>query len=310
MRKNKNEVIIEGYVFDSSGLIEKVTSDKAKTPGVKYIAGEIQIAVDEDGLNVIPVHFSYVTEIYSRSKKPNKTFNVLSTIINNPTGTWIQGGKDAAQKVKVTGALGVNDFYTQDGELASPKRCEGSFVEFVNTLDKEDARNKFETDMLITKVTKKEASEENNLTEDYVELYGVVFDFRNAIFPVTLICKNEKGMEYFESQEPSSASPLYTKVWGVINRTPKVTTRKEESAFGEDVITYYERKTNEWIVTATAKFPYEFGEEGIMTAKELETAIKDREVYLADKKKAADEYQKNKTEAPASTAAPKGDFVF
>ena len=61
--KKLNQEKIVGYIYsfgDPNGrnmLAEKVTGENSKNPGTKYIAGTINVAVDEEGLNVIPVSF-------------------------------------------------------------------------------------------------------------------------------------------------------------------------------------------------------------------------------------------------------------
>ena len=54
MRKIVNREHIEGILFQHD-LELKVTGETSKNPGTQYIAGNIEIAVDEEGLNVIPV---------------------------------------------------------------------------------------------------------------------------------------------------------------------------------------------------------------------------------------------------------------
>ena len=57
---------IEGYVYSTGSnfnqLSERVTGENSKHPGTKYIAGDLDIAVDDTGLNVVTVHYTYVTE--------------------------------------------------------------------------------------------------------------------------------------------------------------------------------------------------------------------------------------------------------
>ena len=81
--KNKwiNSVHVEGYVFSLDKLQKYVTGPNSKNPGTEYIRGAINVLTDNEGLNVVPVYFSYVTETYGASGKPNETFKVLSQII-------------------------------------------------------------------------------------------------------------------------------------------------------------------------------------------------------------------------------------
>ena len=323
MRKNINTERIEGYIYqlgDSNGrdvLVEKVSGQNSKNPGTKYITGTIEIAVDEEGMNIIPVHFTYVTPTYS-SGKDNRNFGVLSQIIANPK-TWLSHGKDEATKVRIDASVGLNDFYAADGSLVSAKRNEANFISIVNALCPETERNTFKTDIIISKVTHVDADPEKNISADYCSVYGHIFDFRNAFLPVEYVVKNPAGMKYFESLEASNSNPIYTQVQGRINCSSQKIEIVEESAFGEPTVSTKERKVREWIITSAAKMPYDFGDENVITSEEVTKGLQDREVYLADVKRRADEYKatKNTTAVnvttPAQTATPKaktGAFNF
>ena len=67
MKKNMiNSVHIEGVLY-SHTLEARVSGENSKNPGTKYIAGDLDIATDENGLNVVTVHYSYVTPTYAQS---------------------------------------------------------------------------------------------------------------------------------------------------------------------------------------------------------------------------------------------------
>ena len=147
--------------------------------GKEFISGTIDIATDEEGLNVIPIHFTYVTEI-TNSGKTNATFTNLKNIINGAR-TWMTDGKDMALRVRCNTSLGLNDFYNQNDELVSAKRNEGGFVSTVKDLVPEDERNTFKFDMVITSVTRVEANPEAGIDSDFDRIKGAVFDFRKSL---------------------------------------------------------------------------------------------------------------------------------
>lgn len=316
MRKPENKEHIEGRLYQHSLELKTVQNSQSPNFGKQFIAGNIDIAIDEEGLNVIPVHFTYVTEETSKGDK-NRTFGVLKQIIDG-AATWLANGKDTALKVKVDTALALNDFYLQDGTLVSSKQNEGGFVSIVNgELCPVDERNTWEADMVITGTTYVEADEERNIKEDFVTVKGAIFNFRNALLPVDFVVRNKDGMSYFEGLEASAADPKYARVWGkIFNKTIKIEVQ-EESAFGEPVTKTTTRKEREWLITGTKKALHDFGDENVLTADELTKAIQDRNVMLAELKKRSDEYRASKETAPAATtakaaptAAPKGGFTF
>ena len=277
----------------------------------------MDVATDDDCLNIVTINFTYVTEVTSKGAK-NDTYAALKNIIENGK-TVLVDGKDAATLVKIDTALGVNDFYTsKNGEevLVTAKRNEGGFVHIVNKLSDAATRNTFEMDMLINGTRLVEADEERNIPADYLIVKGAVFNFRNAILPVEFIVKNPSGIKYFESLDASSSNMVFTKVWGKINSETIKTVKTEESMFGEAKVTEYERTIKEWVITGTANETYEIDDEqnGI-TLDEIKKALADREVYLADVKKRQDEYQASKNASGnaaggAGVSAAQGGFNF
>lgn len=305
MKFKENREKIEGRVYQFDLSIKTVQNESSKNYGTEFISGNLEVAVDEDILNVIPIHFTYVVE-QTKSGKKNATYIALKKIIEEGK-TIIADGKDEATKVRIDTALGLNEFFTQDDQLVSVKTNEGGFVTIINELGPVEERNTFSTDMVITNVSRVEANEEKNIKEDYVVVKGAIFDFRGALLPVDFVVKNPQGLDYFEDLGASGSNPIYTKVWGKINCETITRVVEEESAFGEAAVRTYERKTKEWVITGSSRVPYEFGDEGVLTSEELTKLMQDRELMLADLKKRNDEYKAQK--ASQTTTAPKTQNV-
>ena len=315
---------IEGYVYSTGSnfnqLSERVTGENSKHPGTKYIAGDLDIAVDDTGLNVVTVHYTYITETYA-SGQTNNTYLALKKIIDNPDKTWVNGGKDNAFKVQCTGAaIALNDFIAGDGSKVAAMRNENGFCSIVNELGPETERNTFTADMLITKVTHVDANPEKNIAEDFVTVSGAIFGYGPVLLPVSFVVRNEMGMNYFEGLDATPSNPIFTKVWGRINCMTIKTAKTEESAFGEAAVQTYERKSREYVITGTAKVPYDFGDDEILTVSDVNKMTQDRQVMLAEIEKRFNDRQTNKaggvnfnattaTKA-AQTAVPEGGFVF
>ena len=309
MRKIENRETINGYLYQCN-VVKKITGENSKNPGTPFFSVNLDIAVDEEGLNVISVHFTYVAPQYS-SGKTNNNFAILERIVESPERTWVAGGKESAFKLNVDASLALNDFYNAQNVLVSSKKNEASFISIVSELKPESERNTFRTDMVITKVKRVEADPERYIDKDYVTVGGAVFDFRNALLPVEFVVRNESAMNYFEDLSPSSREPVFTKVWGRINSTTKRVEKREESAFGEDAITTYERTSREWLITGAAKVPYEFDNDSEdLTVAELTKAQQDREVYLADVKKRQDEWTSRKVSPQGVTVKESDGFDF
>lgn len=316
MRKIVNREHIEGILFQHDLELKTVQNETSANYGKEFIAGNVEIAVDEEGLNVIPVHFTYVTEVTNSGKK-SPTFTALKRIIDEDKSI-VSVGKDEAFKIKIDTALSVNDFYSNDDQLISVKVNEGGFISIVNNLCDEKERNTWEADMVITGCNIIEADPEKNIDEDYMQVKGAIFNFRNELLPIEFILRNKDGFKHFEDMDASPAEPTFTKVWGRINCLTKTTTVEEETAFGEAAVRTYERKVKEWEITGTPKvISYDFGGEDL-TVEELTKAMQDRELKLADIKKRSDEYKaqkaSNNTVAKNTTVGPRpaktGTFTF
>lgn len=316
MKKMINSTHIEGRIYSHDLAIKQVQNKDSANFGKDFISGNLDIAVDEDGLNVVSVHFTYVTpETKGGQKSP--TYSMLAKIIQD-NKTWTTVGKDAAEKIAVNSAVALNDFYNQNDELISAKRIEGGFVSTIRELKANPAeRNTFDTDMLINSVKRIEANEEREIPE-HLEVGGAIFNFRNDLLPVTYTITDKAGMDYFEGLGATGANPVFTRVWGNINCKTKTVTNEIESAFGEPAVRTYNRTEREWVITGAPRTTYDFGDEKILTPEEVKKAVADREVMLADVKKRNEEYKAQRAAgnvASATTAQPsapvaEGGFTF
>ena len=318
MRRNVNQETIEGRVYEHDLTLRTVQNQQSENYGKEFINGSVSVATDEAGLNVLTVHYTYVTET-TRQNKQNVTYTNLKKIMEGKT--WVNDGKDAALKVRLTPSAALNDFYPQGGDqLVSQQRNEGGFVSIVTDLVKEGPnRQKFTFDTVITGVTLVEANEENNVSEDYAKINCAIFNFKNDILPFTLIARSQGAIDYFMGLDASSNNPIYTQVWGEIVSTTVKVEKTVESAFGEPSVDVSERHQREWVVTGAKPETYVFGEEDTITAEELSKAIADRNVYLEEVKTRAKEYYENrgnavtatKSSTPVSNATvPAGGFNF
>lgn len=300
MRKPQNSERVEGRIYQHDLTIKQVQNQASENFGKDFISGNIEVATDDECLNVIKVHFTYVTPT-NKSGAENRTYSVLKKIIDdNKTITSV--GKDEATKVRIDTALALNDFYNANDELVSAKTNEGGFVTIINELGEPKERNRFTVDMVITGITHVDKDEEKKI-EECALVKGAIFNFRNALLPVEFKVKNPDGMKYFENLGASNAEPIYTKVWGDIVSETITTTQEVESAFGEAAVRTYRNTSKEWVITGTAKVPYDFGDENILTAEELTKAMQDRQTMLADVKQRAEEYKANKASGTTTTVA-------
>ena len=312
-----NKEHVEGRVYEHSLALKQVQNTASENYGKDFIGGTLDIATDDDCLNIVTINFTYVTPT-TKSGAVNATYSVLKDIIENGK-TVLCDGKESATMVTVDTALGVNDFYTnRNGEevLVSAKRNDGGFVKKVSKLNPDESkRNTFDFDFLIKNTSLIEADEERGIAEDYLVVKGYVFNFRKDILPVDLIVRDNGGINYFMSLEASEKNMTFTKVWGNITSQTIVNTVEEAAAFGGARVKTYDRKIKEWIITGASNEPYEIGDENTITLDELKVAEQNREIALADVKKRQDEYQASKNgnafnNATSGTTAATGSFIF
>ena len=310
MKKNLiNEIRAEGYLYEHK--LEK----KVSKAGVGYIGGTISLATDEDCSNIIVFHFTYVTPTYSKSGSANPNYRVLENIINSgDTQTVMGAGKDKALKIRMNSTIGLNEFYDKDDNLVSQVRNDGGFINTISEFN-ESTKNIFKTDMLITNIFNKEADEEKNI-EEHAVVKGAIFNnFTKALLPISFSLYNPNAIQYFTNLEPSSAKPVFTKVWGKIVSKEIVNIQETESAFGEKLVEERRSTRKEYVITGAQGDPYEWDTEETILASELKEAMSQRELHLAETKKRQEEYKNSSaasTTATASSAASvaAGDFKF
>ena len=284
MKNKMNREILEGRLYDFDLTKKTVKNQASNYYGQEFWSGTIHIATDEAGLNVIPVHYTFVLPTFGNGKVDSR-FSAFEKITTE-NKAWVREGvgKENAEKIRLTPSGDLNDFYmVNDDRAVSAQRNEGGFITFIKELAPEGtSRNKFTYDMIINKVTVVEPKEG---TDDvlHARIHGVIFNFREAILPWDLIAYNPKAIEYFEGLGVSSANPIYTQVWGSIRNTTIRVEKEVENAWGEPMV------------------EYDFTDED---RADLQKKIADRNVHLEEVKSAAIAYANSQKNAIQSTPTP------
>ena len=303
-----NQSHIEGALYQHD-LTLKVTGENSKVPGTEFISGNIEIATDDAGINIVPVHFTYVTATTAKGSA-NATFNVLKNIIDGVYKTVMTDGADKATMLRVDSAIGLNEFYDRNDQFVSVKRNEGGFVHVAPSIaEDEKTRNTFECDIIINNVIHVEGDEEKGTT-DKSTVKGVIFNFRKDLMPVEFSVTNPKAMAYFEGLGASNSNPIFTKIKGRQISESIVRRVEEESAFGEPSIKEYKSTRKDFVITRAQTEPYEWDDDSTITANELKEALAAREITLAELKRRNEEYKASKGQASAAAAPAPGAFNF
>lgn len=300
MKNTINKEILEGRLYDFDLSKKTVKNQASNYYGQEFWSGTIQIATDEAGLNVIPVHYTFILPTFGNGKTDSR-FSAFEKITSEEK-TWLKVGKENAEMIRLTPSGDLNDFYiVNDDRAVSAQRNEGGFITFIKELAPEGtSRNKFTYDMIINKVTVVEPKED---TDDvlHARIHGVIFNFRGAILPWDLIAYNPKAIEYFEGLGVSSAEPIYTQVWGSIKNTTIKVEKEVENAWGEPMIEYSERTRREWVIEGSKPQLYDLTDEDKV---ELQKKVADRNVHLEEVKSAAIAYANSQKNAIQSTPTP------
>ena len=309
--KWKNAVEVQGYIFNFGNderrqLKERISGPNSTHPGTEYIQGELNVATDDEASNVVTIWFQYVPKVWpAKNGKPereNPTYAELARLID--TAKTFESDGAAATKVRVSGNLDVNDFYTREGELASPKRIRGSFVHVLNGPISPNPAT-FDIECILSNAITKEVDG----GEDYLTLKGYTFDFRNAILPFDVNVRIPAAITYFENQDISNANPLVTNIKGNIVSAIVKQEEEVESAFGDPVVNVTTRSVRTWDVTWAAKEPMEWDDESSITKAELKKVLQEREDMLAAEKKRQDEWKASQGSSFTATTAPKAKAV-
>lgn len=309
MKKMNNASHIEGKLYEAD-LQVRESGPNSKKPGTKFIMGTVSVATDDAMTNIVPIHYTYVTEKTSKNTDDAR-WKVLKDIIDGKVKTIMRDGADVAAMVRIDSAIDLNEFYSDRNgteELVSVKRNEGGFIHLTNQISTDEKlRSTFDCDIVITSTRRIEENEERNLPERMI-VKGAIFNFRNQILPVEFTVLHPGAMNYFEGLDASNNNPVFTRVKG--NQVSQTIVRKitEESAFGEPSVREVTSSSKDFVITWAAKETYTWDDESTITVAEFKKCIADREVTVADIKKRRDEYVASKAAAPA--AATVGGFNF
>lgn len=312
MKKMINASHIEGVVYQHS-LELKVSGPDSKNPGTEFISGVLEIATDNAQINIVPVHFTYVTATYAKSGKANETYTTLKNFIDGVYKTIMKDGVETATKVRIDSAIALNEFYTERNgkeEFVSVKRNEGGFVHVVSAIDdNEKKRNTFDCDIVITNVRRIEADEEKNIAEKAI-VKGAIFNFRNELLPVEFSVINSNAMDYFENLGATQTNPVFTHIRGQQVSETIVRQIVEESAFGDPSVREVKNTRKDFVITWASQDIYEWDSADSITAAEFKECITNRETTLATLRQRNEAYKASKGQTTATAAPASGAFNF
>lgn len=287
-----NKVHLEGLLYEHN-LTKKVSGPNTKNPGTEFISGTISIATDDDCVNIVPVHFTYVTAV-TKKGTANSTFTHLSNILNGAWKTVVGSGVENANKVAVDTNIDLNEFYSDRSgkeELVSVKRNEGGFIHPIQTYSND--RNSFRADMIITNIIEQEADEERSLPYR-ATIKGTIFqNYTKALLPTSFTLVNEAGIKFFLDNDVNPKNPLFIEVRGDQISETIVKKIEEESSFGDSYVREVTSSRKDYQVKSCGLLQ-EWDSDATILASELASKMTERETYLATLKQRQEDYKASK----------------
>lgn len=283
----QNDVNLTGFVFSANFRTGTSKATSKWHPNEGYISGNLNIATDEDAMNVVPVNF-FVYE--NRNNKdgdtvPNETYQTLLQIMNGPT---YETAGDKAPKVRISATVDTNDFYSsRTDDIVSAQRVNGRFIHVMSPGTSVTPAN-FDVNAVVTSAVEREVEGR----DPYLDVRGYVFNYNGTrLFPVRFECQDKSGQSFLLGMEPSSTNPVVMNIWGSIQNTviEKAPAEQEEVANGfgvRPVISGNNVSTvRSWVITGadTGCVP-EFGDVAPFTKNDMKRLIDERNVRLEEVK--------------------------
>lgn len=264
LQETINEVFIEG-------VLNKKEFRRGDIDGKEYIAGTIEIKVDED--NIIPIEvFSYK---YKKDGTENGVYKGFETVEREYVSVVDVPNPEMANKVRVNrGQIRVDEFSSKDGQIATAVKYTTNFINRIKS-NNFNPKAEFEVEVII-KGFRNEIIDGEETGNGFVDAYIVnyVGDLKHVTFKAPKEIFNKLQMKV----EPNEVLVF---VGNIVN---SVITKKiiQEMDFGKDqekVITFTVR---ERVITGAKYSNREIVEE------DLKNAFKQRAKFieaLKDKRK-------------------------
>lgn len=300
LNQTDNKVFIEGVLseidIETTKFNKKTESGPVET---EAIGGSIKIKVQQDinGETVtleIPVHMfasKYTNQgklnpAYESIEKVMKTFNSIAAV-----------GEEQADWVRVnvsSGAIQMNEYYNQNGQLVSFPRINSSFV---NKIKREDGKNVATFDMNIFIKNIYEEVDRDGVATGRQVIEGAVVQYGGKVDLVKFFTLNENVtnsiLNYWRVNDTVRAI-------GKLNFSSRTETIVEQVGFGEPVEKTRTINVSELLINGGSDIPFEG--EFALDAAEIEEGLKKR-VERIEATKEKDVIRKNTTPAPAQNVS-------
>ncbi|WEG18631.1 hypothetical protein PQ478_09120 [Alkalihalophilus pseudofirmus] len=283
LRQAENQVHIEGILLENR-LEEKEINGKPA------ITGEVDIEIKENEVHTVNF-FSY--KFKKDSNEESGLYKGLATVMNEYQSVN-KVGAEAADKVRITtGNIGLNEYYTPDGQLRTFPQISSSFINRVGAGEEFTPKAEFRAEVIVAAVKEEYKNEQETgraILDAYLPLYG------GKIVPFTFVV-GEDGAEYVQDNYEKGQT---VKVWGNIVNFKEIVEKKTEGAFGNADKQIKTNTVREYVVTGGSE-PYD--EDNVNTYKVdvIKKALTEREVHLEQLKNKKKDNKGSKPSGGAKT---------
>lgn len=295
LKQAENNVKIEG-ILSEIDLKTGTSTKNGKT--TDYIGGSIKVRVNQT-LNGENVELDIPVYLFSNKLKNDGNPNPAYTSIQHVMDEFVSiaaSGIDAADRIRITGAsIRMNEYYSQNGNLVSFPRINASFVTKITDLSKFKPEATFSAVFMIAAMGY-ETDKDGVAINDRFKIRGILPQYGGKVDVVDFYATNPNVINAVSSYWSEKDT---VKINGKLNFTSKVEETLVEVDFGEPRMERRTVSVSELVITGGTQTPLDG--EFAFDEDDINAALKERQVYLAQKKEESKSKEKK-------TAAPKKGF--
>ena len=286
LREALNEVFIEGILKEKTLELATINVQGKKAD---VIRGELVISDKENSEHRVRVFANKLT----KEGKENSVYKGLKTVMDEyvSVAEALKLGQtaEAADKVRITkGKIGLNEYYTPNGELRSFPIVTTNFVNRVKDgtyNPKAEFSLEFYFDNILPEI--KDNEETGRLI-----VKGIVPVYGGEVIPLTFIVADEDAVNYIQTNYEKGKTG---KVWGELVNTVEIT-KIVEQGFGKAKEKIVTKIINELVITGGEEDQYNEDDERSYSTDLIKKAMAERDIKLDELlKNSKDNGKKTKT---------------
>lgn len=270
LREALNEVFIEGILKEKTLELATINVQGRKAD---VIRGELVISDKENSEHRVRVFANKLT----KEGKENSVYKGLKTVMDEyvSVAEALKLGQtaEAADKVRITkGKIGLNEYYTPNGELRSFPIVTTNFVNRVKDgtyNPKAEFSLEFYFDNILPEI--KDNEETGRLI-----VKGIVPVYGGEVIPLTFIVADEDAVNYIQTNYEKGKTG---KVWGELVNTVEIT-KIVEQGFGKAKEKIVTKIINELVITGGEEDQYDEDDERSYSTDLIKKAMAERDIKL------------------------------